>query len=366
MYSTSTFPLNTTTPALEGPDFKQLSPVNITLAVYILIQNSMIVYHYRKDWKKISALLFILIAVVDIGTACSELGKGSVALLCLKNENLRLPQWTYLTCISFSIACYVTSTFLAVVLAVVKTFKIVNPFYNLRESVLKIVLIVILSVNLVLFISDTWSWNDLIHDAVNPHPKCSALWGFWKVLGNTNYLGQGSAFNILLKYFREELDAVHTALEISFPFIQFIIPCLIVFVCMIIQMVYIKRSIGNGESPMHNDANHANITVFLISMLYLVSVGTFSVYLLMIMLNSYLSGGNFYAGPVYFIVRFTLPLLNAALFPTILITRKPDLMAKYLGYIEAVCCLPRNVFRRVRQEVYRKDGYTEIRGSDDG
>jgi hypothetical protein len=59
-------------------------------------------------------------------------------------------------------------------------------------------------------------------------------------------------------------------------------------------------------------------------------------------------------------VRFTLPLLNAALFPTILILRKPDLRAKYQTYILNVCCLPLTVFRRVCHQVQRRRGYTEI------
>jgi hypothetical protein len=59
------------------------------------------------------------------------------------------------------------------------------------------------------------------------------------------------------------------------------------------------------------------------------------------------------------IARYTVPLLNAALFPTILILRKPDLRARYRGYISAVLCLPVSLFFRIHRRI-RAIGYTEI------
>ena len=73
-------------------------------------------------------------------------------------------------------------------------------------------------------------------------------------------------------------------------------------------------------------------------MLYLVSVGIFSVYFMVDPLKTS-HGREFDIGSAYFIVWCTLLLVNAALLLIILITREPDLKAKYLGYIEAVCCL---------------------------
>jgi hypothetical protein len=125
---------------------------------------------------------------------------------------------------------------------------------------------------------------------------------------------------------------------------------------MILQMVYIRRSFGRSENPLQNTANQVNLTVFLISLLYLSSNGIFSIY--------YIITSNrqsfIYTGSVFLMVRFTLPLLNAALFPTILILRKPDLRAKYQTYILSVCCLPLIVFRRVCLQVQRRRGHTEI------
>ena len=61
--------------------FQYLSPLNITIAVYIMIQKSMIIYDYHKDWRRISSLFFIMVAAVDIGSACLEIGRGSISFL---------------------------------------------------------------------------------------------------------------------------------------------------------------------------------------------------------------------------------------------------------------------------------------------
>ena len=41
----------------------------------------MIIYDYHKDWRRISSLFFIMVAAVDIGSACLEIGRGSISFL---------------------------------------------------------------------------------------------------------------------------------------------------------------------------------------------------------------------------------------------------------------------------------------------
>ena len=83
------------TPAFEKEDertWRYFSSVHINLIIYIITQNSLIIYHYYKDWKRLSSFLFILIAATDIGFALSELGRDTLALLCIKDSpSLKLP-----------------------------------------------------------------------------------------------------------------------------------------------------------------------------------------------------------------------------------------------------------------------------------
>jgi hypothetical protein len=135
---------------------------------------------------------------------------------------------------------------------------------------------------------------------------------------------------------------------------------------MILQMVYIKKEFRGSENQLLNNANRINFTVFLISLLYLGSVAIFCFPILVAYLKlDFLFSDH----PEVMIGKFTLPLLNAALFPTILILRnaalfptililrKPDLREVYWNYILTWCYLPLTVFRKVRYQVQRRRGY---------
>ena len=124
-------------------------------------------------------------------------------------------------------------------------------------------------------------------------------------------------------------------------------PCLIVFVCMILQIVYIRRAFSQSSDPRQNIANHATITVFMISLLYLSSISAFSSSMLIFSIE----------GVMVILARYTLPLVNAALFPTIIILRKAELRATYRGYISTVLRLPVTVFYNIR---HRVSGYRTV------
>jgi hypothetical protein len=130
---------------------------------------------------------------------------------------------------------------------------------------------------------------------------------------------------------------------------------------MALQIFYIKKAFGESESQVQNFADQINITVFLISLLYLSSVSVFSFPCLAGYLKwLYMDSLDTKFGPMVMVGKFTLPLLNAALFPTILILRKPDLRAKYLNYLLNTVRLPHTILRKVCHRVKRTRGYIEI------
>ena len=135
--------------------FRYLPPINLTLAVYIFIQNSMVIYHYFKDRKKLSSFLFLMIAAVDIGSACSAIARGSITLLCVYNLEMIMPFLAYVTIIMCGNLCYVTSLFFGMVLTVVKTINIINPFYRIRGGALKLCLVLFSFFGLVVSVVDT-------------------------------------------------------------------------------------------------------------------------------------------------------------------------------------------------------------------
>ena len=348
----------------DGHDFgyQYISPINITIALYIIIQNSVIIYDYHKDWRRISCLFFIMVAAVDIGSACLEIGRGSISLLCLKDPSMRMHPWTYLVCQTFGVLCYVTSTFCVLVLTVVKTINIMRPFYSMNNRVLKIVLFIYPSILLVMCIIDIWVWNDRITTDRDDNPKCGVADGPWNLMDIIETIGVATtdlALGLMMRYFALSYEAANRMLyimEIVVPLVQFGLPSLIVFVCMVLQMIYIKNAFGGHENPLLNTANQVNVTVFLISLLYLISVSLYCLvtYPLRLYFLSMLRL------TLQVLLQFTLPLVNAALFPTILILRKPEMRARYRNYIAKVLLLPLTIYGKVHHLAQRRRGYTEI------
>ena len=138
--------------------------------------------------------------------------------------------------------------------------------------------------------------------------------------------------------------------------VQFGLPCLIVLVCMVLQMIYIKKAFVGHENPLLNTANQVNLTVFIISLLYLISVSLY--FMATYPLIEYTD--QILVPPLRVLFQFTLPLMNAALFPTILILRKPEMRARYKNYITEALLLPLTIYGKVRHLVQRRRGYTDI------
>ena len=362
--NTTTANLPPSTLVIDGHYFgyQYISPLNITIALYIIIQNSMIIYDYHKDWRRISCLFFILVASVDIGSACLEMGRGSISLLCFKDPSMRMHSWTFLTYQKFGVLCYVTSTFFVLVLTVVKTINIIRPFYRQNNRLLKIVLFIYPSILLVVSIIDVWFWNDLITIGRGDNPKCGVLRGPWIIITNLETIGQGTThlvIRLIVRHFALPVGAairMWHIMEIVIVLVQFGLPCLIVIVCMVLQMIYIKKAFGGHENPMLNTANQVNLTVFLISLLYLSSVSLYFMvtYPLIVYTNQILPI------PIQVLLQFTLPLVNTALFPTILILRKPEMRARYRNCIAKFLLLPLTIYGKVHHLAQRRRRYTDI------
>ena len=344
--------------------FQYISPLNITIALYIIIQNFVIIYDYHKDWRRISCLFFIMVASVDIGSACLEIGRGSISLLCLNDPSMRMHPWTFLVCQLFGVLCYVTSTFFVLVLTVVKTINIMRPFYRQNNRLLKIVLFIYPSILLIVCIIDVWALNDTIGITTgrDDNPKCGVYNGPWNTITSIATIGHVTTvlvIGLMERYFELSDGAAIRMLhimDIVVALVQFGLPCLIVLVCMVLQMIYIKKFFGGHENPLLNTANQVNLTVFLISLLYLSSVSFYC----MVTYPLRLYTDQILPMPIQVLLQFTLPLINAALFPTILILRKPEMRARYRNYIAKVLLLPLTIYGNVRHLAQRRRGYTEI------
>ena len=282
--------------------------------------------------------------------------------MCLNDPSMRMHPWTILVCHLFGVLCYVISTFSVLVLTVVKTINIMRPFYRQNNRLLKIVLFIYPSILLVVCIIDVWNWNDNITTGHDDNPKCGVYNGPWNTITSITNLGRVTTalvLKLMVRYFTLSHGTGTRMLHIMSivePLVQFGLPCLIVFVCMVLQMIYIKKAFGDHENPLLNTANQANLTVFLISLLYLISVSLYCMTTYPLKVYSI----HLLPVPLQVMLESTVPLMNAALFPTILILRKPEMRVRYRNYIAKLLLLPLTIYGKVRHLTQRRRGYTEI------
>ena len=122
--------------------------------------------------------------------------------------------------------------------------------------------------------------------------------------------------------------------------IHFILPSFITFVCMLIQARSIRSSLAPSQESNSSEpsASHANMTIFMITALFCFCHLPYCLYLFYLT-YVYIFGANFkkvsyiehYQVFICF-MEFSLPLLNSALFPLIIILRKQSLRERYRDF----------------------------------
>jgi hypothetical protein len=308
----------------------------------------MIIYNYRTDWRKISSLFFLLIAAVDIGSASFEVERSAVVYSCRRKGSTRIPWWVLLTSLNLGLVCFTISTFLATVLTVVKTINIMRPFDRLNERALKAFLFILPIIYLALSISDIYILKEHIGSET-----CAVV----QYLSSAHYTVGVWTLQYVLDRLYQHINQTSSLKIVSMILLslQFFVPALIVLLGMVLQMIYVRRAFRESANTQMSTANHVNLTVFLISLLFLLTVSVSSLAMALAWYDIELAPGGYEMW-----MKYNVPLVNAALFPTILILRKSDLRATYWNYITYMLSLPATVFNEVRHQVQRRRGYTEI------
>lgn len=315
---------------LQLSTFQYLTPINLILALYILLQDSLVLLDQYPERQRVSSLLFLLVAATDIITAVSQLVRGCAAALCLANQTLYLPRWALILYISPGLFSYMASTFFYVVLTVVKTARIVDPFNPVNGDLVKYALVLIPAFSFLVSLLDLYCWlqhfDHITPDRDTGYKVCTL--GQQRVYDNIIFIGGGVATR-LLDFLVIPDKRLLGALTMALLFSEYVVPCVVVLSCMVLQMVSLKVALGHGGGS--RAVNHANCTVFLISILFLVCNGSFP--LSFLVLSIFEVKETFPGYPFFLMAKFTFPLLNAALFPTIIILRKPSLRKRYKGYV---------------------------------
>ena len=341
--------------------FFYLAPLTILLSVIVIIQNIIIFVDYYKDRKKLIPSLFMGIALSDMLRAQGELLLSVLSILVYTGvvevgvlyKSLVYYMFTALPGQNWSKLCNL-------VMSISITFTVVNPFNRLNSRRIQKIMAFFCLVIVLLHFSDA-----ITAVVVESRPNFTTYGN-----GSFIYLYLDFAFQVpgivttaalycwpdnsgTSKCQHEEIHSGnHQALQIGIlgtvAAIYFLVPPLVMFICMTTQVVYLKRSLQEEEGEearplvqIPNTSRHVTITVTFITLLFFFCTTTYIFFTLVWWLYYNYSHVEEKDLPdkvkadlsvLLGFTEFTLPLIYALLYPVILICRKEELRLRYAGY----------------------------------
>ena len=339
--SSTSLPINSSTvspPATVGEeDIFKLShyyaaPLNLLLCLVILVLNSAVLSHYLRNTAKLTSRLFLAISLSDMLTAVGNAVPAIAIILYFTGEIGHEP---IQGCLVFyrlvGLFGYCSSVFFNLLLAVLRTVKVINPFHGIRVTLLKVAVTLYMLALASVTIADVVCYYDFIDRFINGLDDVETFFLVIEiVLTGYTYPGSAIVYMFIDSGYFENVDAI---VEVFALLIAYIIPVLIVLVCMVIQVgVGVKRT-RNRESdqPIVNDWSHINTTVILLSALFFFCNSAMSVAQLLQVLSpgtmSLTAKTKFYLCPLNGVLSITFPLLNACFFPVIILARNEQMRA---------------------------------------
>ena len=355
--------------------FYQLAPATITLAIIVLVQNVVIFADYFKDRNKFVPSLFMGIALSDILKAQGELILAVISILVFAGH---LDIMILYNCIFYymitalpGINC---SKLFNVILSIAFTLQVVDPFRRINTDRWRKILLVLCLVVSLLHLSDTLAailfhctyLNDSSSTQYKELYLCVVVLfdipgvvtlGALVCTFQNVYLkpdSDGDHFSVCSTEKRDKTFLRNGAVNaIFFPVLAlyYLVPVCVVLTCMVRQIKHLRRFFdeNNSESSalLPNPTRHVSITVFLISILF------FFCHTIFFALLSFLCFLNpkikdikqdyVNIGVLFGLAQFSLPLIYAAVYPIIIISRKQELRQRYMGYMRrAISCFQPN------------------------
>ena len=326
----------------------QLSPLTITLSLLIISHNTIIFTDYFKDRAKFVPSLFAGIALSDILTAQAQLIVSVISILVFNgvvSEGVLYKSLYYY--MATGLPGYSCSRLFNIALSLTLTVHVIDPFRRLNTPRLKKITMILAATTTFLHLSDIAFFN-----------IADLKYNIQKIL-STPYLdlvkwfdipgGFTAALLFCAPYHGGEIQdsrCYNSGLQLdgytvlAAFLLDHILPPLLILVSMVLQVVYLKRALPDTTSSLANTGRHACITIVLVSLTFfichiafvIVMISGSLVYRYLNILPSASRQGNMLG-----LTEFTLPLINAAVYPIILVIRKPELRQRYI-----------NLFRRIR------------------
>ena len=330
----------------------QLSPLIIILSSLIISHNTVIFLDYYKNRRKLVPCLFMGIALSDILNAQGQLIVSVISILVFNgvvSEGVLYRSLYYY--MATGLPGYSCSRLFNSALSLTLTVHLADPFRQLNTPRLKVIVLVLAAILTLLHVSDMvlFCVADFRYhiQEVSTKPFVSLILGFCNpglITSAIIYCAPPDEIPEKSRCYGHQSRNSEDAIIGSFFTINFILPPLLILICMIVQVVYLKRSISEDISPLTSASRHASVTIVMVSLLFFVCHITF---LTGCIIWAFVIGftnqdpdkipSPIHTGNVIGVTEFLLPLVFAALYPVILIARKPELRHRYY-----------NCYRRVR------------------
>ena len=307
--------------------YQHVAPVNISLSFLVLLYNALVISYFYQNCKKLTPLLFFLIALSDVVTAVGHIVFDSAALAFAESgESTKNSDFIMMFCFVvyrvLALGGNSCSVFLNVLLAALRTEKVVAPFRRTNMVAVKVAGVMWVLLLMTLTLTDCINivplgWNVVFFMGFDKmdNPLMAAI----------NYPGQTIPW---------VLNNHKIILQITFLCVFYLLPVLTVFISMVVQFANTTRlccpCVEDEDRILTTDWVHVNTTVFLLALVFLISNSATSVSAL------FVSGKYFKENFKHWIIILTvfsttLPLLNALLSPLIIITRSRNLRTYFLN-----------------------------------
>ena len=343
--------LLTTDPSGSERDaYEKILPLNLFLAITIILQNSIVIYYYFPERKKLITTLFILIAAADVVLALGEILRSGIAVACAHDHSTPIPLWLVYALPTLTQLGWTCSVYFNVVLTLLRTVTLSRPFDGVNSLCVIIATVSGSAVWFLIIVSDFLydflKWRYIVKEVI-----CNLVWRKNEEEVLASQLIRAFYCYITAGKHTNSAHIINDLLN-SMPLIlASIIPCLITLVCIPIQAYHLRISLSaSSHSSESRDGDHITITIILVSSLFVLSNG----FLIVFTLREYLMFSEII---LHNVIQYTLPLLNGVGFQLIMILRKPTLRDRFKSYILAPIQL---AARAGSGLIARYHGYQEV------
>ena len=317
-----------------------LSSINIILSAVIILQNILVIECYIEQRAKFSAAMYIAIAIVDTVVAHGAIVMSVAGMLiCYRGWDMRYLYYCLYYCIATAGFAQTCSKFYSAMLSTVMTILSWNPFRRLNFRKIRVFITISTVMLFIVCLCDSivlvnFEMSGYYKHVYEYHILIPAAYGFPGFVSLAGLACAGFPSKIFSPDFENSTTRLLLSIAgVSLLVLVVILPPLVYLVSAILMTVFLKRAVREQDSgQLTSNVRHVSVTVILVASLsFVCNVTLMALYVLT--LYSHRITNLFTRGREFGISIITLPLINAALFPMILITRNATLKRRFIGIL---------------------------------